>query len=1015
MTKQEEQVQLPEVGTPEREAFENRLEAFKRDTYSFIVEQVETLEKKEATELMTSTALAALVSFSCMLLEGITTSEKDQVAAWGKLWGSAGAFPVRWNWEEMKVEYFPETKNLPKEFIKALLDGQDPKETEKWGEWSRGLMPFDVFSSTIFSVLTGNMVRYRDPNGEELYILEKTEDGEILGSLDEAQKEEFFFDKIRPFCLGGTAEIDRNGEPFYRVYLKDREELDERSRVFIPFLPRVTLEENQEKYIAFPLIVLWPLDVDSIEKDALFPLSIAFVSIPDTEAASIVVRADEEMNVQVYLSEEDMLEGRPPINKNPSKEGWTKEDKWSKDLFSFLVDALPKAILDSYIESLSRERKEEVQEGVRKAVQEVRLLLDAPTRTDASAQNVFHSSTLGKINLPRKISSIPKWETLEKEEVERIKKENKGAGLIKKSVRNQETGEYEERLFLAPKAKEALRAKHGAKWYREERDDADKIKREYIVKRIPVRGGGYIEPSLSWYNATWLLASEDVKAKEEELKESKSQPYLFDEMNEAERGRVENRLRFLSNIRDAKEIMDWLFKTFGARGENPLTVPAWELRSLLECERDPHGLARIEGCLRALQEVKFTLKVAGVPGESGKTFGAFLGDVTYIGRGLGSHGDGDFIITLSEGAVGCLKVFSKKVSIVNDPRKALQVYDFGKKLSKEEKKGIKYEKSFSTLGPFFDKAKGFTVYQKALREWIEQQITLRKDPTRKGAPHAKVKGSAPDANEPRRYDSRTCPCLPTGAWYHGALGHYKGGSAEHGRRLSGTSRGPTKTGGAHSSGLLEIMGYSLSSGPAKRQRAETVKKALSDFRLVVEEAFGGVVAGLKGGNWIRLSDAERLPPDIVLKEVTWCFFLPANWVDRLAETVERHHEARRQEKKLPYSVKITKDKGLKNKAEASRFSSPSLPPSSPEKPGGLEAEPLNLRLYAARKERGLTLKKLGELFGVSHPTILKWEAGPSSIPEDVAPLLIRWIETGEPPSQEDLAPLLARRMKKKEK
>ena len=55
---------------------------------------------------------------------------------------------------------------------------------------------------------------------------------------------------------------------------------------------------------------------------------------------------------------------------------------------------------------------------------------------------------------------------------------------------------------------------------------------------------------------------------------------------------------------------------------------------------------------------------------------------------------------------------------------------------------------------------------------------------------------------------------------------------------------------------------------------------------------------------------------------------------------------------------------------------------------------------------------MGALFGVSHATVSKWEAGPASqgngkahgqdVPREFIPLLQRWITGGEPPTTEEL-------------
>ena len=58
-----------------------------------------------------------------------------------------------------------------------------------------------------------------------------------------------------------------------------------------------------------------------------------------------------------------------------------------------------------------------------------------------------------------------------------------------------------------------------------------------------------------------------------------------------------------------------------------VTIPAWELRTLLECEGDPNGLQRVRGCLRALQELRYSMVAAGT-GTPSRSWGPFLASVT---------------------------------------------------------------------------------------------------------------------------------------------------------------------------------------------------------------------------------------------------------------------------------------------------------------------------------------------------------------------------------------------------
>jgi len=72
---------------------------------------------------------------------------------------------------------------------------------------------------------------------------------------------------------------------------------------------------------------------------------------------------------------------------------------------------------------------------------------------------------------------------------------------------------------------------------------------------------------------------------------------------------------------------------------------------------------------------------------------------------------------------------------------------------------------------------------------------------------------------------------------------------------------------------------------------------------------------------------------------------------------------------------------------------------------------------------GLRQKDLAAMFGVSAPVVSYWLKGMDQgedgkilgkpIPADVAPLVVRWVETGSSPTAEELAVLSTRREKKR--
>ena len=631
-------------------------------------------------------------------------------------------------------------------------------------------------------------------------------------------------------------------------------------------------------------------------------------------------------------------------------------------------------------------------------------LLDGNTLMDTGVAHLVRF--MDGTKLPRKWGRIKKWDDLVQAEVDRLRDAHgedafvEVDGVRKALLRRKWTAAGVELVELTNEAERELKDHEGHKGFRGVFKDRDNVPREYLVKRFRA-GGGYMEVRLSWYSSAWRLVAEELEEEEARALERKAETdgLLFDELREKERRTVDGWLRHLGTLKDAREVMDYVLRRFGMIGENPVHVPASEFRVLLECKQDDHGHGRVNGALRALQELRFDMKAAGVgPGVSGHAFGGLVSDVRYKGRGPGKHTDGDFYISLSDIAVGCLHVFGTAEGRIREPRR---VFDFTAGLSKDEREKLDFVRSY-TLAPLYDRAKGFTRTQRALREWVDHNLTLRKDAAAKVHKHAKVPPSASDANEPRLYGPSFCPLLEEGRRYHAPLGHFSR-NPETGRKLKGRSQARTKTGGAKSGGLLEIMGYDLPPGRAGEGRAKVAANALQDLRAVVEEALGGRVIGKHAGKWITLTDAEKLHPWDLLEKVTWFLFLPEDWLDRVHADIEQHHQDRYERGETDRPVRVTTDradyeKGLEDRGEAVE---------------GVGLSDLRNRLRAARKDRGLSQAEVGRVFGVRQPVVSKWEQGPEqggkAIPDGLRPYVLRWIETEEGPTEGELEELDARR------
>jgi DNA-binding XRE family transcriptional regulator len=89
-------------------------------------------------------------------------------------------------------------------------------------------------------------------------------------------------------------------------------------------------------------------------------------------------------------------------------------------------------------------------------------------------------------------------------------------------------------------------------------------------------------------------------------------------------------------------------------------------------------------------------------------------------------------------------------------------------------------------------------------------------------------------------------------------------------------------------------------------------------------------------------------------------------------------------------VRVTADRHEYERAESARTG---------EWRGGIDGQPLRIRLRAARQRRKVSQKQVGELFGVSQVTVSHWEkgaeAGGKPIPPDKVEAVTRWVEADE--------------------
>jgi len=1018
--------------SPEVETHNGRVKSFKAAIKKILLTVQASLMAKHPE--LTAELLVDFIHGGLFTLKNYIEDPNATEVSWANPWVES-RYSVDWDWENGGI--LPTGPNLPESIIEALKGEEDPERlasspetrevmTSRFIEYLRKRALLAFTHKVAVHVKGGETVGYS--------ILDPEVQKELDATTTEEERTVRFEELTEPLSFGGLRVQDEDGNLSSLAPLEKPTGEGVRKLPLPPELAEALGTEGEKlpkiyfsgtvrgaPYQGSVVIMLYPLMVDEDRREAYFPILTGLVFAP--------VAADlKDLDLQ---SRELLSTGWDPTT-------WTEEER-SRLWEELLVD-LPKelreklGITETKAVSLqffvpTEEKAPEapptvVPSSVGPPPPERRYLLDAPTRIDRGAAVLV--AHVGGLSLPRKWGSVKTWDSYEEDEVKRLqetygdeafkdlRRENNDSNAHGRLLVKRTNAQGETEIKLTKEAEDELLATVGHKGFRKIIKDTDGLRREYLIKRFRA-ASGHIEVRLSWYGQAWPLVDEgrkkakmDLTALQEEARQGK----LFDKLDAKIKEELNSRLRLMESIRDAREVMESILYSFGAVGENPLRVPAWNFKTLLECEKDPDGFRRVMGCLRALQEVRFYTQAAKIPGLSRTSFGPFLANVKYVGGGPGRHGDGDFFLTINPDFVDSLKVFQTTNYKIKDPYRVL--YDWGKRLSKEEQKGLRYIKGFTSLAPYYDRARGFTPAQSKLRQWIEDNVTRNKDGTRKGGPSVRVPFHTADADEPRLYGRPFCPLLPEGRQFHGALAHFPGGRGEKGRTLFGTPTSGTKKSGGHKAGLLQVMGYSLPPGAARAKRAEIVRKALQDMRAVVEEAFGGMVVGLHEGQWLSLHDAEKLHVDILLKRVTWYLFLSTDWRDRIPKEVEDYHEKRRARGEVSYQVKTTKDHRLVERADVRR----GLPPEAV----GLGTEPLGTRLYIARNERKWSQTAVGKLFGVSRRMVDYWEKGAETtesgrpqgrpIPKDVARLVQGWVETGTAPTAEEMTNILSRRKKK---
>jgi len=608
-----------------------------------------------------------------------------------------------------------------------------------------------------------------------------------------------------------------------------------------------------------------------------------------------------------------------------------------------------------------------------------------------------------RIHLPRKGASIPRWDDLVEREVERLLGvmgeaafgSSHGYPARLKRRYNAKTKEEVVRLTSAGVAD--LEETEGSRWFRKTEDG-----KEFLVRILRTRdGNGRVVFKASWFGGTRMLSEEGLEDERRELEALGGgvQADLFEDFRKAE----DSRLRRLEHARDSLPLAEHIFRKFGGEGVNPVHFRASELwDAVLKCGDSPDRLARVRGALRALRELEFRMTLSE-NGESVDFEGSVLSNIVFHSKGTEDPRDGDFYLSISPAVIGGLRVFEVPGNRIRDLREVTS-FEWRKKLTKADRRALRgYRRGVTRLAVPFYAAAGLTDSQSALSRFIEANLTRKKDPIQGHRKHLKRAAQKGEGDDPRPYGHDFCPLIPKGTIYSAALGGFRR-SPEAGWTLCGTPTLATKTGGGHAGGLLSHMGLPYPPGGSGTVRRASLRTALEDLHHLVEKVLGGLVAARWDGKWLTLADARKLPESDLARKVKFFPFLPLDLAAKMHEVIEADNA-----KVYTWKVKpsprpsalipevVTEDSEESDELEVV----------------GLEGAPLWIRLRVARADRKLSQAKVAGLFGVTQQALARWEAEEDTdrkpIPSELAPLVRRWVETGEAPTPDELAARRTRR------
>jgi DNA-binding transcriptional regulator YiaG len=891
---------------------------------------------------------------------------------------------------------------------------------------------FDVIGSHVrtrlLQDLTAGIVEWRargniKPEGRPSYLVPKSvqayldeatgatldESGvnapEVRGTPEAVAHRARLVDELaRPFGIG-TEEIDLDA-----LGRKDEIPPDVAARFgrSLPGLPSLEVPINlpgRPRFSVLPFLLVYPLRIHADEHRAFFPVVLG-LSIhpssaspqnwPNHERAAFWTALVDAIKAKA----DKAADGR----RMPRRRWVTPETSPTSTLLTPETVGLMRA-----------ETEPEVHPAPREAVEAFFPLAFRRTIMDNDVAAML--GRLQDVRLPvKRWATLPTLADLEEQEVRRLQDElgdeaerrtaDRGALLLKRTRKGETV------YSLSSEAVHALKVRHGlGLGYR----DLDPKTGEEFLVRLFQANRGYLEVGLSWERMAgpwveeWRKNLEAAADREEENRRAS----LFESIDEEHRQKVDRLLLRVKRLGDGWKVLELILSELMASGANPVRLPAVVLKTLLKCETDTHARARIDSALESLRAVTVRVKSFGM--ESIKAYGSLVSWWEYHGAGAGSHGDGDYVVRVTPEAVGCLKVFESGTHRLASGREVTN-YAFGKP-DEDQKKGLKGVGfvGFDSGRVFYNAAEDFKPEEEALVAFLEKELTTNRAAARdcpKGRKAIKRPPNAADANEARIYTSDFCPLLEDGRRYHAALSNFTP-NPEAGITLAGSRTRPTKSGGAHSEGLLGRMGFLTPPGKVSAERTRQIRLALEAMKSVVVDYLEGVVAGNdEGGKWLSLNDAAALPEN-ELKRVRWYFFLPETWATIRRQKWNARQAERARKGLATYAWKATSDPRT---AEAASLALRGQAVEVRQSTAAGEASGLVLvrhRLRKARLERGLTHEAVGKAFGVGRTAVQKWERGTDPdedgkvrgmpIPVGLVPLVLRWVETGKEPTAAELA------------